>query len=488
MANPPSEFGIPSTGAVLAFMVDCMGIPKKTDDYDYKELERLRKGGCGSDTYWLVARKVMDAIVASFTDARTAKETIDAVFRQKIAPPVRGIHWRTQNDLTVPFPEFAAPKEALTWKWNAAGELQNLAEHLVHDWTEFLQRHEYLVTKFGSSDRPQQNVVFHWICAFVVPFLAVNLVEYQQNDSRIETGMPRGRFWYLPMLVLPKTPGEKVSFKWPVNMVLEWWEDLLGISSLEIVAERLSRPDDEKVEAKYSELGGFEDDRRQVREWLSGNKPPKQKTINHWCGQKWDYKGIFTDDKALPLSSRWQRCRDFLRRKQLDDTTRNWLEDVRGEVKNVLQKQYRGEPLEREILPFKETPFRAFFDSDDAIADRLPVQQLIDRIAERYGPPTNEQLRTRLIIAAAFQRAFVELVELHGITNALRICDWFQQVYCFLMDLHNRTESKDEILELIRATPESQGGLRFACEWLFDEASWIELPAELTAHFLTPAE
>src|SRR5579859_2296953 len=112
-----------------------------------------------------------------------------------------------------------------------------------------------------------------------------------------------------------------------------------------------------------------------------------------------------------------------------DNTTRNWLEGIRGKPRDTFQNQYRGEMLELEILPFKQTSFAAFFDSPDPLATGLPVAELIERIAERYAQPTNEQLKARLIIAAAFQRAFIQTVKSQGRDNALRILDWFQQVY-----------------------------------------------------------
>jgi len=470
MKQPAStESGLPTTGAVLAFMVDCLGVPKEAAGFSYKELERLGKGGLATEKYWAVARKVMDAIVASFMEANTARHTIDTVFRQKVAGPIKRIHWQTHKKLLIPVPEFVAPREAVYWKRDAAGELEDFGGILVHDWTEFLERHEVLVSKCGSSEKPQHGIIFHWACAFVVPFLAVNLLDYERNDSRFESGMPGGRFWYLPLLVLPKSAGEKPHFKWPVNILLEWWEDLLG-SNLNSHASLLCAPGDEPDNA-----------RRQVHAWRHEDRPPDQATIERWCKVSWadKYSGTFTDDTSLSLNERWNRCRTFLVKKGLHDTTRNWLEGVQGKPREMLQKQYRGELLEREILPFKQTPFAAFFDSTDPVAAGLPVEELIARIAERYAQPTNAQLKARLIVAAAFQRAFIQTVKFQGVQNTLRICDWFQEVYCFLVDLHNRANGSAEILHLLRNTPESQGGLRYACEWLFDENRWHCLPAEI---------
>ena len=145
MKTPTSaKVGLPSTGAVLAFMVDCLGIPKDGDGYGYKELERLRKGGLSAEKQWAVARSVMEAIVASFVDADAANQKIDAVLKQQVTAPIKHVHWQIQKGLFVPVPELAAPREAVTWTWNADGELQNLSGHLVQDWLEFLGRHEFL--------------------------------------------------------------------------------------------------------------------------------------------------------------------------------------------------------------------------------------------------------------------------------------------------------------------------------------------------------
>ena len=258
-------------------MVNCLGVPKKTDAYDYEEIERLEMGGLADAKYWIVARKVMDSIVASFLDHQTAGQTIDTVFRQNVAAPIKRIHWQMHKNTLVPVPEFAAPSEALYWKRNATGELENFGEVLVHDWTEFLAWHEFLVNKLGSTKTPRHNIVVHWTSRFVIPFLAVNLHDYQRNNSRFESGMPGGRFWYLPLMILSKRR-QKPRIKWPVNTVLEWWEDLLG-SELTSYASLLCAPGDEPDNA-----------RRQVHAWRHEDRPPDQATIERWSKVSWTDK------------------------------------------------------------------------------------------------------------------------------------------------------------------------------------------------------
>jgi len=466
---------------VLAFIVDCLGVPKEAAGYSYKDLERLKKGGMATDKYWEVARKVMDSIVCTFMGNAAAQKT-DSVLKQKFAAPVRRTYWRRHKGLFIPVPEFGAPAEAIYWKRNAAGELEDFGEVLLHDWIEFLFRHEFLAGECGSTETPSIKAIAPWASMFVVPFLAQNLIEYIRNDSRLERGMPGGRFWYLPQLIPPEDGKiQNFRFKWPVNFVLEWWQDLLGYS-LESVADKLCHPDDtERIADRFRELGGIDDEARQVRAWMNDNRTPKQKTIAHWCAQPWDYKGAFLDEPALPPHERWKRCRAFLVKKGFHNADHNWLESVDGKPREMFQKQYRGERLEEEILPFKQAPFAAFFDSPDPIAAGLPVIELIERVAERWAKPMNGQVKGRLLMAAAFQRAFVKSTESLGEQRSLHLLRCFQEVYCFLMDLNNRGIEEGDMVRLLRETPESKLRLRYLCEWLFDEESWRTLPNDIGA-------
>lgn len=466
-----NDHRLPSTGAVLAFIVDCLGIPKKTDAYDYYELRRLRKGGLATDNYWEVARKAMDAIVGSFMGAGATHKT-ETVLKQKFSAPVRRVFWRQHNGVFIPVPEFGAPAEAIYWKRDAAGELEDFGEVLLHDWTEFLFRHEFLAGECGSTESPSLKAILPWACMFVVPFLAQNLIEYIRNDSRLERGMPGGRFWYLPQLIPSEdADGQNPHFKWPVNAVLDWWQDLLGVELISHSCLLCAQGDDP------------DNARRQVYAWQHENRPPDRATVERWCKIDWAdrYAGAFVDDTNLPLPERWNRCRAFLVGKGFHKETGNWLQAAKREQREMFEKQYRGEPLEREILPFKQTAFAAFFDSPDPIMAGLPVNELINRVAERWSQPTNEQLKARFLMAAAFQRAFTKCVDSVGIHWAVHIVNCFEEVYCFLMDLNNRGGNANEIVRSLRDTPEPQLRLRFFCEWLFDEGCWRTLPNEIGA-------
>src|SRR6266481_7025997 len=84
--------GLPITGAVLGFMVDCLGVSK--DEQGYKDLELLRKGGMSPERDGLVMMKAMRAIIASFMEPEAAKEKLEKVLKEKLKGPVRRIRWQ----------------------------------------------------------------------------------------------------------------------------------------------------------------------------------------------------------------------------------------------------------------------------------------------------------------------------------------------------------------------------------------------------------
>jgi hypothetical protein len=219
---------------------------------------------------------------------------------------------------------------------------------------------------------------------------------------------------------------------------------------------------------------------------MKEDRPPKIETIDRWCSQAWSYKGAFIDDSALPLDARWQSCRSFLERKGFTNTAANWLQNIPEPMREMLARQYRGEMLELEILPFCEVSFAELFSAPDPIATKLPVEELIFRVRERFAPPSNTQLRARILMAAAFQRAFTKSVTFLGTAPTLKLLGWFRELHLHFMDLHNRAnpETKERILELLRQQYSWGNDLRDATEWLFNEAGWEKLTAELAARFL----
>lgn len=461
--------GLPNMGEVLGFIVDCLGVPKKQDSYTYKELQRLTKGGLSEEKYWNIVYKIIVATLVSFTGEKTANDTIKSIFLQKLVSPKK-LGWiQHPNGLWMPVQETEPLSDALHWKVNKDGEVENLLERLVLDWLELLERNEFLRMNIQVANRSPELLV-KWVSLFVVPFLAYNLIEYLEVHSSVEKGMPGGQFWYLPEVAVAEDKKSYIVTEWPINKVLAWWEDLLG-EKFYSNPKLLYPTESEEGEAK-----------RQVHFWRFDKRTPDQETILRWCKQNWNgkYKGIFTDDATMPLHERWNRCRAFLLNKGLNHSTTNWVEELPEPMKAAFKKeQYRGEPLELQILRFKEASFSEFFESPDPIAKGLPVAELIARVARRYAQPTNQQLKARFLMAASFQRAFLEIENNpnFGLNGATRIFGFYKEIYDYLMRVQNAGTDNEARMQFLYSTPPHQLKLRYACEWLFDKKCWYELPS-----------
>ncbi len=460
--------------------MDFLGVPKNADGLDYDDLKQLRKGTLTHKRYEKVLLGVIEGVAGAFIGIKEARELLKSVVAQKSSGPVKKIHWVEYHGLLVPVPEHFPPQQSVNWKKNPDGSIANLAELVMHDGLEFLLRHDYFLQKVGQSKSPQKPALAYWLRTFVIPFLAMNLFEYVRADSNFERGLPAGRFWYLPIINAPSRIAKGLGDKYPINSLLEWWQDLLGVK-LESVAHRLFHPDDPHgLSDKQAGRGGFDDEHRQVRELLKEYRPPNLKTIDHWCSQAWDYEGAFEDDATLDLSARWEKCRAFLKRKGLDKHQSDWLDGLSEDQKAEMKEQYRGELLELEILPFKETAFTAFFKSSDPLAQGLPVEEFINRVAERYAKPSNDQLRARLIVASAFQRAYAKAKEEFGDVGAAELVRWYERVYCFLVRLHNQAgqfaNPELQAIRILLNQKDHDPMLKYSCEWIFDEGLFKQLP------------
>ena len=466
MENKKSkDLCLPATGEVLAFIIHCLGVAKDNEHFNYSDFKRLQRGGLGPDKYWEVVRKTMDAIVAMFLGDEPARKALLQTLIQRGSAPIRKYHLEPRGSLVIPVAERYAPRESLYWKYDESGKVCNFREILLHDWTEFLEKHDYLIRKCGGVSKTGAMSFACWLNMFAIPFLAASLYEYQYHETDLESGMPGGQLWYIPYVADRKIGQTEGNTVLPIPQVLKWWEDLLG-QELKEYSGLLCDEGDSPENAK-----------RQVTAWRCEGRTPDLATIERWCKVPWveHYKGTFVDDKKLNVRQRWERCRSFLIRKGFYPNKENWLDECDPQSRAAFSVQYRGELLEKEILPFREYTFEEFFYHINPMAAGLPVEDLIERVAKRYSMPSNSVLKARLMIAAGFQRAFKKLVEFNGEGFALVTCLHFSRVFNYIVDLHRDGNDHTSVWRRIQETPSSMAQYRACCDWLYEEHEWNEL-------------
>ncbi|TOO39490.1 ankryin, partial [Vibrio parahaemolyticus] len=83
--------------------------------------------------------------------------------------------------------------------------------------------HKRVELEVYSSKASQRKIVWHYLARIIIPALARHTV-FWQTESKMDEGMPSGRFWYLPAVDSPIEPTQLLL---PVPQVLNWLIDLI---------------------------------------------------------------------------------------------------------------------------------------------------------------------------------------------------------------------------------------------------------------------
>ena len=443
--NPP----IPELGALLKFLLDCFDVRRDGSPLTHKQVQRLAAGKSQSDeTVEKVCRNVIDAINRSLRG-------------EDVIAPVTA---RTLEEWQ------KAPHKMAGLELDADKTCVLRSDQLVTDLIEFCWRHQYLLTQL-KDDAKHDTALQYWLSGFVIPYATSTLVDYYYTENNPESGMPGGRLWYLPEIVAPVAPSNSVRIRMPSEQVLLWWEDLLG------------RPLEELGKSLCGSASDPENARRQIAAWKRQAVPPDSETIRRWSKQEWDYSGAFQDEPHLPIEERWKRCRSFLERKGMTAAS-NWIDGTASspfEPVQALAKVYCGERLEQEIRPFREIPFKCFFESADPVSEQLPVEELLRRVATRWRSPTRVELNSRLMIGRAMNVAWDSLAKTLGIENLLRLVRWAGCSYNHFMMLSAKSDriSTHESMRIHEQLVSPRDPAFHPIAAMLDEPHWRSLPEYL---------
>ena len=248
----------------------------------------------------------------------------------------------------------------------AERERKDLIANIQHDYNT----HKHIELNVFTFKASSQKVVWHYLSRVLIPALARHAV-FWQIESKIDEGMPGGKFWYLPFLN-PIEPNAQIEL--PMQQTLKWLIDLIEKPHTELIRE---------IESDLKIFDGTGTIKKNLYNWLEANHTPEVSSINTTFPDELsiDFQGCFEpNDKQCPF----EQALDFVIRKNQTPQT---LQHEISMTEPILQKIYSGNcSIEVKV-------------------------EFLNKICERYQRPKTKTIRQRLIIARAIQYGYEELVK-----------------------------------------------------------------------------
>tara|TARA_R110000751_G_scaffold271352_1_gene371125 strand:- start:10380 stop:13082 length:2703 start_codon:yes stop_codon:yes gene_type:complete len=294
----------------------------------------------------------------------------------------------------------AMGQEVLTAIFDALDMDPAACDAALDNLREFGNAYKYLELNTWTFAADQRQILWALLGHFYVPGLA-RRVAFWNLIQPLDTGMPGGRFWYLPEVC---QPDGKPGLYLPVARVVDWLLDLLGLSV-------------EEYADKQSESSGAVHDglRRSLYNWRR-NTTISTKSLHRYFsdGTVLDFRGVFFLDRESSSAQQFTDALNFVARKKLSaDQLRIEIPMTQpGRIESVLNGT-AGE-------------------SDMAI--------FVGCLAERYSAPSPHTIRQRLLLAHTVQDGYIRLLRFlcpgtdvlcpeADQNKLLQLCDIYKLVY-----------------------------------------------------------
>ena len=224
----------------------------------------------------------------------------------------------------------------------------------LHTWTE-------------AAD--QRQVLWHLLGYSYAPGLA-RRVAFWNLGGAFDKGMPGGQFWFLPQMD-PATN----KMKFPVEQVVEWLMDLMGL------------PMDQAKAGLGGKTGTDIDSiERNLYNWRNGQLPQANKIGEYFHdGVKQDFRGMFDPAPDLTEEAMFNAALDFVRGKCLD-----------------------AELLRAQIPMTQPGRLEAVLDGSAPDEEK---QTFIQLLQVRYAKPTMRTIRQSLLVARMVQDGYLRLLK-----------------------------------------------------------------------------
>jgi hypothetical protein len=253
-----------------------------------------------------------------------------------------------------------------------------------------------------TSQASQRKVVWQYLARIIVPLLARHSV-FWQMDSKMDEGMPGGRFWYLPSF---DSPHEPTQLHLPIPQVLNWLIDLIQDSNANIA---------KGIERDLRIYEGSNVVLRNLYNWKRAKSTPEISSINNTFPDevKIHFQGCFEPTDEF---SKFEQALTFVKKK--------------GLLPSVLQHE----------IAINEDDLKRIFIGDCSIDEQY---DFVDKIILRYQVPSARTIRLRLLTARAVQEGYEQLVKF--LTPSVdKLCidldkNKTLQLIQLYMDVYNRT-------------------------------------------------
>ncbi|TOF61719.1 ankryin, partial [Vibrio parahaemolyticus] len=232
------------------------------------------------------------------------------------------------------------------------------------------QMHKSIELGIYSSKATQRKVVWQYLARVLVPALARHTV-FWQIESKIDEGMPGGRFWYLPAFDSPIEPTQLLL---PVPQVLHWLIDLIQESNTTIAS---NLEEDLRI---YDSSGTV---LRNLYNWKNAKSTPEISSINSMFPDevKIQFLGCFEPNEQ---SSQFVQALAYVENK--------------GLLPRFLQHE----------IAINEDHLKRILNADCSAEEQ---QDFVNKLKLRYQAPSAKTIRSRLIIARAIQEGYEQLVK-----------------------------------------------------------------------------
>ena len=429
------QWGWPSNGEVLVFICDCFGMPvPDMGGKQYTTLARLRREGGDTKRQKIVevTRRLGNELAKHIWPGIGDSRLVDRVLAER---------------------RFT-PEKFLTWPYQADGTPEDLPGYLMIDLIDFMERYDDLTFHVRCDAIPRKWVLWALATQFAIPFLAIKTAAYKRFG--LMRGVPWGRAWYLPQQ--PHWPTDN-TITWPVNHVLESWEELLG--------KRLTQ-----LAYRFDPTGRhLKTVQRELHKWRTSEVPPDVSKIEMLSkvAPQLEYPGSFELTPGQIGREHFEACCSFLAKK-LSSTP-----DLENEIGiGMLFPLCSSTTANGTTIRFGVSSAKNNCPTEESIRD------LVQRVARRYARPTQQQLRAKLLLAVGFQNVFRWARDAFGKDSwgfdiAWRLVQdyWAIENNVFLFPALFSPHTKER-RELLQAHPDLHR-IRLRAGWLFESGQLSRL-------------